>query len=65
MRAHPNTADVEPRADASPPDLKASMPGRPARGLDRPMSMFAQRARPRQKSELQGHFGGAVKASAR
>jgi hypothetical protein len=40
MRAHPNTADVEPRAAASPPDLKASMPGRPARELDWPMSML-------------------------
>jgi hypothetical protein len=40
MRAHPKPADVEPRAAASPPDLKASMPGRPARELDWPMSML-------------------------
>jgi hypothetical protein len=47
MRAHPSTADVEPRADASPPHVRASMPGRPGRGLDWPISMFAQRHRPR------------------
>jgi hypothetical protein len=47
MRAHPNTADVEPRAVASPFHVKASMPGRPARGPDWPISMFAQRDRPR------------------
>jgi hypothetical protein len=47
MRAHPDAADVEPRADASPPHVEASMPGRPARGLDWPMNMFARRDKPR------------------
>jgi hypothetical protein len=41
-RAHPSSADVEPRADASPLHVQARMPGRPARGLDWPISMFAQ-----------------------